>query len=186
MLKSGFIGLALILSIPAAFGVTKLYQDERGDLRVKDPLFADLDIQTVKVSTPDRKNFVFEIKTKGIPVSTPENPIYYVVAVNEDGDFKTGHSMWIGGPEVSRFIYLEGSTVKRITSQWADTNPLGEATLDKETLKISLTLNTKKAKFISFGVYIILKKPRADGKGPYTILDAATATLKNETYQFEL
>ena len=186
MIKSIIVGLALLVVLPA-HGATQLFKDELGDVQVKEPAFADLDIVSVKVSTSDRKTFVFEIKTKGIPVSTPENPIYYVVAVNEDGDFQTGKSMWIAGPEVSRFIYLEGSAVTKISKQWPDNNPLGEAVLEKDTLKVTLTLNTKKAKLISFGAYTILQRPRPDGKGPYTILDAATATpSKNEMYQFKL
>lgn len=184
--KSLGIGLALLLALPA-HAISEIFRDERGDLRLKDPAFADLDILQVKVSTSDRKTFVFEIKTKGVPVSTPENPIYFVLAVNEDGDFYTGKSMWISGPEVSRFIYLEGSSVSKVSKQWPDDNPLGEAVLENDTLRVTLTLDTQKAKFIGFGAHVILKRPRPDGKGSYTILDAATAKPpKNETYQFNI
>ena len=186
MFKSLVVGLALLAALPA-LAVTQIFRDGLGDLRVKDPIFADLDIVSVKVSTFDRKTFVFEIKTKGIPVSTPENPIYYVLAVNEDGDFYTGKSMWISGPEVSRFIYLEGFTIARMTKQWEDKYELGEAILEKDTLRVTLTLDPKRAKFISFGAYIILNRPRPDGKGSYMILDDATATPpKNEIYQFRI
>lgn len=186
VLQSIVIALALLVVLPA-HAVTQIFRDGLGDLRLKDPVFADLDIVSVKVSTNDRKTFVFEIKTKGIPVSTPENPIYYVLAVNEDGDFYSGKSMWISGPEVSRLVYLEGFTIARMTKQWEDKNELGEAVLENNILRVTLTLDPKKAKFISFGAYVILNRPRPDGKGSYMILDDATATPpKNEIYQFRI
>ncbi|MDF3059762.1 MAG: hypothetical protein K0R17_3977 [Rariglobus sp.] len=175
--------LALLCALPAQ-AAGDYYKDNVGDLKFNEPALQCMDISSVKVSSTDRKTFTFEVKTKAPINAAADNPPYFIVAVNSDGDLSTGTSAWTTGQDFCAFINLAGASVKD-TRTTGDANAISAVSIEDNTLRFTLTFDANKQKRITFNVRSMIRRQSQDGKVPYTVLDSSVPA--NERYhEFKL
>jgi hypothetical protein len=178
--------LLTVLSALSAHAATDYYKDKSGDLKINEPAFACMDILSVKVASADRKTVTFEVKTKAPINVTSKEALYFIVAVNLDGDLATGTSAWTSGQDFCAFIHLEGSKIKDTrTNPTESAEVISGVSLDKNTLFFTLTADAPKQKRITFNVRSMIKRQSEDGKAPYTVLDSSVPT-EERYHEFKL
>lgn len=165
------IPLVLLWILPVR-AASDFYKDKVGDLKFNEPALQCMDISSVKVSTADRKTFIFEVKTKAPINAAADNPPYFIVAVNSDGDISTGTFAWTPGQDFCAFINLAGASVKD-TRVMGDAKALSAVSIEENTLKFTLTFEANKQKRITFNVRSMIRRQSEDGKAPYTVLDSS-------------
>jgi hypothetical protein len=164
--------LVLLCALPAR-AASDFFKDKVGDLKFNEPALQCMDISTVKVTTADRKTFTFEVKTKA-PISDAdaENPLYFIVAVNSDGDISTGTFAWTPGQDFCAFIHLQGSSIKNIRTM-GDDKAISAVSIEDNTLRFTLTFEANKQRRITFNVRSMIRRQSEDGKAPYSVLDSS-------------
>lgn len=175
--------LALLFSATlsaSAFAATGYYRDKTGDLKINEPELRPFDIASVKVVTTDRQRFEFEVKTKEPINATGDNPPYFLVAVNLDGNLSTGNTAWTPGQDMATFIYLKGSAVEKINTYHGDKDVIGDVAIEGNTLRFTLTHDATRQKRMTFNIRSLVRRQPADGKAPYTVLDSSVP--ENERY----
>lgn len=183
MIPLRLIPLMLLCALPAA-AASDYYKDKTGDLKTNEPALQCMDISSVKVATTDKKTFIFEVKTKS-PVNAPaDNPPYFIVAVNLDGDLATGTSAWTPGQDFCAFINLSGTSVKD-TRTMGDAKVISAVSIEDNTLRFTLTLDAAKQKRITFNIRSMIRRQSEDGKAPYTVLDSSVPA-EERYHEFKL